>query len=93
MSVYSDKRLVKQSERQSFSQTNNQSINRQIWTVTISQSETFNQGCNEVYGVRDQCPGIWDHKSWDQDQQMFYMFKGLGIGLFHYFSGLKGKHP
>ena len=29
------------------------------------------QGRNKVYEIRDHSPGIWDHNTWDRDQQCF----------------------
>ena len=29
------------------------------------------QGRNKIYEIRDHSPGIWDHNTWDRDQQCF----------------------
>ena len=49
------------------------------------------QGRNEVYGIRDRRPvkgwvqgsqaGIWDHSTWDRDQQRFHGQSGIRLSL------------
>ena len=55
---------------------------------SIMADKGFYQGRNEVYGIRDRRPvkrwdqgsqaGIWDHSTWDRDQQRFSWNQGSG---------------
>ena len=59
-----------------------------IIVVRAYMDYIYNQGRNEVYGIRDQRPvkgwdqgsqlGIWDHSTWDRDQQRFPWNQGSG---------------
>ena len=54
-----------------------------VWSVFLRNyfwPEAVKQGRNKVYeirdqrlrgGIRDHSPGIWDHNTWDRDQQCF----------------------
>ena len=38
------------------------------------------QGRNKVYEIRDHSPGIWDHNTWDRDQQCFSGIRDQNLG-------------